>query len=133
MQREQSVGEGLEALADPTRRAIVELLSRRSMRAGDIAACFNQQRPAISKHLSLLKASGWLDERRERQQRIYSVRYEALSSLSDWIYGLRGREAPVTASARTRAVGVNQVNLIDDHESHEPTLTRAVPFDLDFD
>jgi len=74
----------LDALADPTRRAILELLRERPLTAGEIAARFSQQRPAISKHLTLLRSTGWLAESRDRQRRIYSLRNDAVVVVVDW-------------------------------------------------
>lgn len=74
----------LDALADPTRRAILELLRDRPLTAGEIAARFSQQRPAISKHLTLLRTTGWLAESRDRQRRIYSLRNDAVVVVVDW-------------------------------------------------
>ena len=74
----------LDALADPTRRAILELLRERPLTAGEIAARFSQQRPAISKHLTLLRTTGWLAESRDRQRRIYSLRNDAVVVVVDW-------------------------------------------------
>lgn len=75
----------LDALADPTRRAILELLRERPLTAGEIAARFSQQRPAISKHLTLLRTTGWLAESRDRQRRIYSLRNDAVVVVEDWV------------------------------------------------
>jgi len=89
----------LDALADPTRRAILELLRERPLTAGEIAARFSQQRPAISKHLTLLRTTGWLAESRDRQRRIYSLRNDAVVVVEDWVRRLgdatRGLESQV--------------------------------------
>lgn len=66
------------ALADGTRREILRLLAREELPAGRIAAAFPQQRPAISKHLTILKRAGLIREARVRQQRIYSLREDML-------------------------------------------------------
>lgn len=66
------------ALADGTRREILRLLAREELPAGRIAAAFPQQRPAISKHLTILKRAGLIRESRVRQQRIYSLREDVL-------------------------------------------------------
>lgn len=74
----------LDALADPTRRAILERLAGGAMSAGEIATDFPQQRPAISKHLTWLRECGWLAETRDRQRRIYALRAEAVAELQAW-------------------------------------------------
>ena len=53
------MGDAFKALADPTRRHILELLSGGEMTAGDIAAQFQMAKPSISHHLSILKAAAW--------------------------------------------------------------------------
>lgn len=66
------------ALADPTRREILEILNGRQLPAGAIARRFPQRRPAISKHLTILKRAGILTETRQAQRRLYAIRSEAL-------------------------------------------------------
>ena len=85
---EHSQPDVFEALADPTRRAILRLLIGRTLAAGDIAARFPQQRPAISKHLRVLRLAGLLDERRERQRRLYRARTEGARPLRDLLGAL---------------------------------------------
>jgi DNA-binding transcriptional ArsR family regulator len=72
------------ALADPTRRRIVELLAAGDLNAGHIANNFSVSRPAVSKHLRLLRESGLLASRGVAQQRIYSVNPAALTELARW-------------------------------------------------
>jgi DNA-binding transcriptional ArsR family regulator len=74
-----------EALADPTRRHIVELLSRRERAAGEIAAEFQVSRPAISKHLRVLRDAGIVDVREVAQRRIYRLDPKALESAERWL------------------------------------------------
>ena len=66
------------ALADPTRREILVLLNGKQLPAGIIAQRFPQRRPAISKHLTILKRAGILTESRQAQKRLYAIRSEAL-------------------------------------------------------
>lgn len=72
------------ALADPTRRRIVEMVSARDMPAGQIADNFDLSRPAVSKHLRILRQSGLLASRGVAQQRIYSVNPAVLAELQQW-------------------------------------------------
>ena len=59
------MGDAFKALADPSRRRILELLSGGEMTAGDIAANFDMAKPSVSHHLNILKAAGLVsDERR---------------------------------------------------------------------
>lgn len=89
------------AISDPTRRAILRLVSGRKLPAGRIAAEFNQQRPAISKHLTILKESGLLIESRRRQERLYSIKPGALDVLRVFLAEIRPPDEGVihTASA----------------------------------
>jgi DNA-binding transcriptional ArsR family regulator len=75
----------LEALADPTRRQIVELLADGEREAGEIAAQFPVSRPAISRHLRVLRESGLVRARPEAQRRIYALEPAALEELDDWL------------------------------------------------
>ncbi len=68
----------LQGLADPTRWRIVELLSAGAMAVGEIAAEFPMSRPAISKHLRVLRLAGLVVERKEGRRRIYELVAEAL-------------------------------------------------------
>jgi DNA-binding transcriptional ArsR family regulator len=71
----------LAAIAEPNRRAILQLVSQREMAAGEIAAQFAVTRPAVSQHLTILKDLGLLDERREGTRRLYRLRPEGLAEL----------------------------------------------------
>jgi DNA-binding transcriptional ArsR family regulator len=74
-----------EAVADPTRRRIVELVSTRELPAGDIADAFAISRPAISRHLRVLREAGVLAARGDGQRRLYRLEPKALDELDDWI------------------------------------------------
>jgi len=71
----------LRAIAEPRRRAILELVRDRELTAGAIAAHFEVTRPAISQHLKVLRQSGLVSERREGTRRLYAVRPEGLDEL----------------------------------------------------
>lgn len=78
------------ALADPTRRAILEMLSRRGeLPAGDIAAAFTMSAPAVSQHLKALREAGLVLVERRGQQRIYRVNVAAMREVETWAAGLR--------------------------------------------
>jgi len=76
------------ALADPTRRKILDILSGRQLPAGTIAQRFPQRRPAISKHLTILKRAGILTETRQAQRRLYAIRADALLPVIRLLTGL---------------------------------------------
>jgi len=71
----------LRALAEPRRRAIVRLVWARELSAGAIAAHFDVTRPAISQHLTVLKASGLVVERRDGTRRLYRARPERVAEV----------------------------------------------------
>ncbi len=78
----------LNALADPTRRQVVELLRERPRRTGDLAAACHTSGPAMSKHLRVLRASGLIEEERiERDARVhlYHLRPEPFLALQAWL------------------------------------------------
>lgn len=69
-----------KALADPTRRQILQDLRGGELAAGDIAARFPISGPSISRHLSILKAAGLVTERRDANRILYSVVEDRLAS-----------------------------------------------------
>src|SRR2546427_13013233 len=73
------------ALADPTRRAVLDMLRRGSHPAGQIARTFPISRPAISKHLRLLRRAHLVQERREGRHRFYTLNPEPLKAVDSWL------------------------------------------------
>jgi len=78
----------LRALAEPRRRAILQLVAHEELAAGEIAGAFDITRPAVSQHLTVLKNAGLLQERREGTRRLYRARSEGLVGLRDVIEGI---------------------------------------------
>ncbi|MGA2922749.1 MAG: metalloregulator ArsR/SmtB family transcription factor [Candidatus Sulfotelmatobacter sp.] len=74
-----------QALADPTRRAVLDLLRRGSQPAGEIAGAFPVSRPAISKHLRLLRRARLVREHREGRHRVYQLNPEPLRAIDSWL------------------------------------------------
>jgi len=74
-----------QALADPTRRAVLDLLRRGSQPAGEIAQAFPVSRPAISKHLRLLRRAHLVREHREGRNRVYQLNPEPLRAVDSWL------------------------------------------------
>jgi DNA-binding transcriptional ArsR family regulator len=74
-----------EAISDPTRRAILDSLRLRDRAAGEIASLFPVSRPAISKHLRVLRAAGLVRHRQVAQSRIYSLEPEPLRQVERWL------------------------------------------------
>jgi DNA-binding transcriptional ArsR family regulator len=78
----------LSALADPTRRRVVELLRERPHRAGELAAAFRMSAPALSRHLRVLRTRGLVEEERvddDARVRVYRLRREPFDALSLWL------------------------------------------------
>lgn len=73
------------AVADPTRRAILDRLKERSVPATDLARGFRMSRPAVSKHLRVLRQAGLVRERREGRQRIYQLNPAPLRDVARWV------------------------------------------------
>lgn len=99
--------EALGALADPTRRRIVELLAERDRDVGELVARFPISQPAISRHLRVLREYGLVSSRAEAQRRIYSLEPAPLAELEAWLARYRTfwanrLDALETQLARTR-------------------------------
>nr|WP_138734038.1 metalloregulator ArsR/SmtB family transcription factor [Modestobacter excelsi] len=77
--------EALAALADPTRRQIVALLAAGEQGAGELAGHFAVTRPAISRHLRVLREAGLVQVRAEGQRRVYALDPRPLSELDEWL------------------------------------------------
>jgi DNA-binding transcriptional ArsR family regulator len=73
------------ALADPTRRAVLDLLRQGSLPAGRIAQAFPVSRPAISKHLRLLRRARLVQERRDGRHRFYQLNAGPLRAVDSWL------------------------------------------------
>jgi DNA-binding transcriptional ArsR family regulator len=73
------------ALADPTRRAVLDLLRAGTRPAGEIARAFPISRPAISKHLKILRRAHLVDERRQGRHRLYQLNPEPLKTVDQWL------------------------------------------------
>ena len=86
-----------EALADPVRREIVEMLADGEVGAGDIAARFPVSRPAISRHLRVLREAGLVHSEVRGQHRVYRLDRGPLADLDTWLERFR----PLDVADRT--------------------------------
>ena len=77
--------QSLAAIADPTRRRIVELLAQRDRTAGELVDEFEMSAPAISQHLKVLREAGLVTVRAEGQSRVQSLNPEGLDELGGWL------------------------------------------------
>jgi DNA-binding transcriptional ArsR family regulator len=82
---EQEADAALRAIAEPRRRAILRLVARDELAAGEIAAAFDITRTAVSQHLTVLKNAGLLSERRDGTRRLYRARAEGLAGLREFL------------------------------------------------
>ena len=78
----------LEALADPARRRVVELLRVRPYRAGELGTAAQLSGPAMSRHLPILRSSGLVEARedeRDARVRVYRLRRQRFADLQAWL------------------------------------------------
>lgn len=87
MQRQEGLRESdvFKALADPTRRAVLERLTEGERTVGDLKAGFDVSQPAISQHLAALKRAGLVSERKAGRNIFYRADPQGLTPLIDWI------------------------------------------------
>ncbi|MBA3891963.1 MAG: winged helix-turn-helix transcriptional regulator [Gemmatimonadaceae bacterium] len=79
------------AIADPIRRDILMLLRERVMSAGDLADCFDVSRPAVSRHLRVLRESGLVVDEVRGRKRLYHLDTAPLAPLMEWLTALHVR------------------------------------------
>ena len=77
------------ALADPTRRHIIESLAAGELAFGDLADKFDMGRPAVSQHLKVLREAGIVTARADAQRRIYRLSDEGLDDVEAWLGKVR--------------------------------------------
>ena len=76
----------IQAISDPTRFTILQMVKEQELPAGHIARQFpDMTRPAVSQHIHVLKNSGLLNERREGTKRLYSVRSEGFKDIKEFL------------------------------------------------
>jgi DNA-binding transcriptional ArsR family regulator len=91
-----------DALGDPNRRAIVELLGDRARTVRELADALPISRPAVSRHLRLLKEAGLVQDRPEGTRRIYRLHDEGVAAVERYLAGVWGE-----AAARFRLAAEN--------------------------
>ena len=100
------MGLALKAIAEPRRQEILRLVWSQERAAGEIAQHFQVSRPAISKHLRVLREAGLVEERRKGTQRLYRARADSMLELrrfldSFWDEGLLSVKQAVESSSGT--------------------------------
>jgi DNA-binding transcriptional ArsR family regulator len=77
--------EAAAAIADPIRRRVLELVRDREVAAGELAEHFDVSRPAVSRHVRVLREAGLVRERREGRLRLYRADPTPLAELREWL------------------------------------------------
>jgi len=77
--------DSFQAIADPTRRAIIQMLASRPMNLNAVAENFDISRPAISKQIKILTECGLIRIRQQGRERVCEVQFQKLEEVSDWI------------------------------------------------
>lgn len=85
------MNDAFKALSDPTRRQILQLLSKEDMTAGEIANHFDMAKPSISHHLNTLKNAGLVLDERKGQNIIYSLNMTVFQDLVKWFFDFSKR------------------------------------------
>jgi ArsR family transcriptional regulator, arsenate/arsenite/antimonite-responsive transcriptional repressor len=81
-----------QALSDPTRRKILDMLKKKDLTAGEIADAFNISKPSISHHLDILKRANLVAAEKQGQYITYSINTTELDELLKWIYQLGAKK-----------------------------------------
>ncbi|HUI72714.1 MAG TPA: metalloregulator ArsR/SmtB family transcription factor [Spirochaetia bacterium] len=79
------MSQSFEVLAEPNRRAILDLLRVRERPVGEIVSALGLSQPSVSKHLRILRDAGMVDARIDAQRRMYRLRAGGLRSLDKWL------------------------------------------------
>ena len=107
----------LSALADPTRRKIVDQLRQRPRRAGELATRIRISPPALSRHLRVLRKNGLIEEQRgteDARVRVYRLRPRPFRDLNSWL-------------AAIESIWTDQLSALKAHaEERRPPVTRSV-------
>lgn len=102
-----SLVDQFSALADPTRCRVVEMLHERSRPVHELAAAFDISRPAISRHLKVLKDAGLVAEEKSGRENVYSLQRGQMKPMQDWLEKHRtakgGKKARVKVIAQVVA------------------------------
>jgi DNA-binding transcriptional ArsR family regulator len=79
-----------QAIADPTRREIINLLVRKTLNLNAVSENFGISRPAISKHMKILTECGLVEIKQKGRERYCEANLEKLRAVSDWVENVRG-------------------------------------------
>src|SRR5256884_8067298 len=82
-----------EALAEPHRRRILDLLREQHQAVGDLVSALGISQPGVSKHLRVLREAGLVEVRIDAQRRLYRIRTEPLREIDEWLAPYRAARA----------------------------------------
>ncbi len=85
MKSKTPINDSFRAIADPTRRAVLDLLSEGEWKVNDLVGRFRMTQPAMSQHLRVLKQAGLVNSRRAGRERLYRIRPDQLKPIADWV------------------------------------------------
>lgn len=89
MSRRKASHDVFAAIADPTRRAILDALAEGELSSGELAGPHRMSLPAVSQHLAVLRDAGLVDSRQEGRSRVYRINPEPLMEVRDWMLRYR--------------------------------------------
>ncbi|UJR82371.1 ArsR/SmtB family transcription factor [Sandaracinus amylolyticus] len=105
MTASRATSDVFQAVSDPTRRAILDRLREGRLPVNDIASGFDMSRPAVSKHLRLLREANLVREQKEGRQRFYELTPGPLRDVADWAESYRALWAANLASLKRHVEG----------------------------
>ena len=85
MARTPTTHDPFNAVAEPKRRQVLEVLGRKELSVNELVALLGWNQPMVSKHLGVLKQVGLVSERRVGRQRLYRVNAERLKPIYEWV------------------------------------------------
>lgn len=100
----------LRALADESRRTIVDALAAGPATAGELAALLPIARPGVSRHLRVLREAGLVEVRQQAQRRIYGLRPDPLAEIDEWLgrYRRCGNNASMPCTPKSTGANANE-------------------------
>jgi DNA-binding transcriptional ArsR family regulator len=85
MRSKTASNDAFRAIADPTRRAVLDLLTGGERPVNELVRCFPMTQPALSQHLRVLRRAGLVADRRAGRERLYRIRPMDLKPVADWV------------------------------------------------
>jgi DNA-binding transcriptional ArsR family regulator len=116
-----------QAIADPTRRAIIGLLANETMNLNSVAEKFQVSRPAISKHIKILTQCGLIEIRQKGRERFCEARLESLNLVEDWMKDYRRFWDTTMEVASTEKAEVVAVEALEPAVVAEEVFVAAAP------